>query len=236
MHFALTEDQMALRGAVREVLATACPPATVRDAWDREESTVDAVWTRLAENRPARHGRPVSTVDGSRALLRVGSPERCLVIEDAEPVRLAHSRSTLATAAQLVGLGRRTLQMTVAYVKERRQFGVPVGSLQGVKHPLAGTVLQFEFAAPAVLATGWALASDADITDRDVSAAAVLAVDAARSTARTAIQCHGAIGYTVEYDLHLFAKRAWALAATFDVDENPDRLAGALDLTGTEVA
>ena len=58
----------------------------------------------------------------------------------------------------------------------------------------------------------------------------ILAVDAARFVARAAIQCHGAMGYTVEYDLHLYAKRAWALAATCDLDAHLDRIAGALDL------
>ena len=63
-----------------------------------------------------------------------------------------------------------------------------------------------------------------------VSTAAVLAHDAATGTAKVAIQCHGAIAYTVEYDLHLYAKRAWALAATSRVDEHLSRLAAALEL------
>ncbi len=121
------------------------------------------------------------------------------------------------------------LDLTVEYVKTRTQFGVPVGSFQAVKHHLADALLQLEFAEPLVYAAAWALATGS--ADRkDVSAAVVLAVDAARFVARQAIQCHGAIGYTVEYDLHRYAKRTWALAATCDLDAHLARLARALDL------
>jgi alkylation response protein AidB-like acyl-CoA dehydrogenase len=60
---------------------------------------------------------------------------------------------------------------------------------------------------------GFALASGDPHRDRDVALAKALASEAATAVARTAIQCHGAIAYTTEYDLHLYAKRAWALAA-----------------------
>jgi alkylation response protein AidB-like acyl-CoA dehydrogenase len=89
-----------------------------------------------------------------------------------------------------------------------------------------------EFAAPAVLAAAWALATAPATAAPDVSMAAILATEAAREVARTALQCHGAIGYTVEYDLHLYAKRAWALAARTDLDAHLDRLAEHLSLKG----
>jgi len=91
-------------------------------------------------------------------------------------------------------------------------------------------LLRLEFAAPAVLAAACSL-SGRDVSGRDVSAAAVLAKEAAEEVARAALQSHGAIGYTVEYDLHLYAKRAWALASTVDTDAHLGRLAAALDLT-----
>jgi alkylation response protein AidB-like acyl-CoA dehydrogenase len=148
---------------------------------------------------------------------------------DADP-GLARDRLRLATAAQLVGLGRRMLDLTTGYVTTRHQFGVPVGSFQAVKHHLADALLELEFAAPAVLAAGWALASRTPDSPRAVSMATVLATEAATRTARTAIQCHGAIGYTVEYELHRFAKRTWALAATIDIDEHLDHIAESLSL------
>lgn len=142
---------------------------------------------------------------------------------------LAFDRAVLAAAAQLVGLTRRMLDLTVAYVSERKQFGAPIGSFQAVKHHLADARLQLEFAAPAVYAAAWAMATRHSDAPRDVSVAKALASDAARLTARKALQCHGAIGYTVEYDLHLYFRRAHTLAAAWgDAAWHRDRIAVAL--------
>jgi len=179
---------------------------------------------RLVEPRDRSE---VSTVDNTlRAAHAVPAPGG----EVAGDPGLTRDRLRLATAAQLVGLGRRMVDLTTGYVKTRYQFGVPVGSFQAVKHHLADALLDVEFAAPAVLAAGWALACRQPDAPRSVSMAALLAAEAATRTARAAIQCHGAIGYTVEYELHRFAKRAWALAATIDIDEHLDHIAESLSL------
>ena len=83
------------------------------------------------------------------------------------------------------------------------QFGVPIGSFQAVKHHLADAALALEFARPAVLRAAWSVAHDEPTRARDVSMAKAMASDAAELVGRKALQCHGAIGYTVEYDLHL---------------------------------
>jgi hypothetical protein len=168
-------------------------------------------------------------IDPGRPLFRVTLPPGGELDADPDLVRL---RIQLATAAQLVGVGRRMLEMTTAYVKTRKQFGVPVGSFQAVKHHCANALLELEFAAPTVLAAGWELTRRGADAARSVSLATVLATEAATRTARIAIQCHGAIGYTVEYDLHRFAKRTWSLAATVDIDEHLDRIARSLSLEG----
>ena len=121
----------------------------------------------------------------------------------------------LAAAAQLVGLGRAMLDRTVAYAQVREQFGQPIGAFQAVKHTLADALLALEFARPQVLAAAWALdAGEADASMR-VSMAKATASDAAWQAARAALQVHGAIAYTTEYDLHLWMKRTWALAAAW---------------------
>ena len=151
---------------------------------------------------------PLSTVDGSRSAgLVTGTPEP---VEG--DVQRAARRATLGTAAFLVGLSRRMLDLTVAYVSDRQQFGVPVGSFQAVKHPLADALVGVEFAWPAVLRAAQSLVDDDPQAGLHVAMAKALASDAAWATARRTLQAHGAMGYTVEYDLHLFAKRAWALA------------------------
>jgi alkylation response protein AidB-like acyl-CoA dehydrogenase len=139
-----------------------------------------------------------------------------LLTADAALVRSARLRAALGTAAQLIGLAERQLGMTVGHVAQRHQFGVPVGSFQAVKHQLADALLGVRFAEPAVRRAGLVLeAGTAAAAVPAVALAKALASDAADLVSRTAIQCHGALGYTDEYDLQLYAKRTWALAAAW---------------------
>ncbi len=173
------------------------------------------------------------TVDGAQRLRRVGHREvgGVELFVSADELHAAFDRGALATAAELVGLTRRMLDLAVAYVVERRQFGVPIGSFQAVKHHLADARLRIEFAAPAVYRAAWSVATDAPSAARDVSMAKVLASEAAHVVGRKALQVHGGIGYTVEYDLHLFLKRAWALQQTWGTDAfHRDRVGRALGI------
>ena len=155
---------------------------------------------------------PRRSVDGARRLFGVGPiPDAAPRLEDPE----AFERGALGVAAQLVGLTRRMLDLTVGYVAERRQFGVPVGSFQAVQHHLADARLAVEFAAPLVYRAAWSLAHHDPVAPVHVSMAKAQAGDAAHRTGRAALQCHGAVGYSFEYDLHLYLKRVWALAATW---------------------
>ena len=159
----------------------------------------------------------VDTVDGSRRAGRVSvrGGAGTVVTQDPATIDLAFDRGALGTAAVLVGLGQRMLDMTVGYVTERKQFGVPIGSFQAVKHHLANAAKDLAFARPAVYRAAWSLATQSEDRQRDVSMAKAMASDAAERAGRAALQCHGAIGYTVEYDLHLFLKRAWALSRSW---------------------
>ncbi|RMH86238.1 MAG: acyl-CoA dehydrogenase [Actinomyces sp.] len=150
---------------------------------------------------PGRHLGAVAVDPGAGVALRGADPSR------------AAERGVLAAAAQAVGVARRLLDDTVAYVSERRQFGKPVGSYQAVKHHLADVRLGIEFAAPLVYRAAWSVAHRDPEAGRDVSAAKAAASDAVDLACRMALQCHGAIGYTAEYDLHLWLERGWTLAA-----------------------
>jgi alkylation response protein AidB-like acyl-CoA dehydrogenase len=161
---------------------------------------------------------PQAAVDGSRMLARarpLPAHGGTVLTDDPAVTAAAWQRGVLGTSAVLIGLARRMLDLTVGYVRQREQFGVPVGSFQAVKHALADALVAVEFARPVALAAAWAQAADAADAGRQTSAAKVLATDAAQLVARTAIQCHGALGYTTEYELHLYAKRVWALAAAW---------------------
>jgi alkylation response protein AidB-like acyl-CoA dehydrogenase len=155
---------------------------------------------------------PRRSVDGARRLFRVGPiPDHAPAVADPH----AFDRGALGVAAQLVGLGRRMLDLTVGYAQERRQFGVPIGSFQAVKHQLADARIALEFARPLVYRAAWSLDHDDPDGSLHVSMAKAQASDAAHRTGRAALQCHGAIGYSYEYDLHLYLKRAWALEASW---------------------
>ncbi len=153
-------------------------------------------------------GEPLSSVDGSRRDVALTSFEGVPVDGDAA---LALDRAALGTAAQQCGLAAHLIDVTVAYTGARRQFGVPVGSYQALKHHLADALLHLEHARPAVYRAAWSVAHGVATRARDVSMAKVMADRAAALAARAALQCHGAIGYTWEHDLHLWMKRVWVL-------------------------
>jgi alkylation response protein AidB-like acyl-CoA dehydrogenase len=105
-------------------------------------------------------------------------------------------------------------------VRVRTQFGRPVGAFQAVKHKLADVAIGLEFARPLLYAAATALgpgesgAGESTVA-RDVSAAKVACADAAHRAARTALQVHGAIGYTEEHDVSLWLLKIQALISTW---------------------
>ncbi|MFJ8105291.1 acyl-CoA dehydrogenase family protein [Streptomyces sp. NPDC096132] len=160
---------------------------------------------------PRPDGRPLAcdhdgvriSLDPARRLTRLRPGGELLA--GGPPAREALLLARLVTAAQALGVGLALLDRTVAYVRQRTQFGVPVGSFQAVKHRLADARIALEFARPLVLGAA------VTMTAADVAAAKVSACEAAYATARTALQLHGAIGYTAEYDLSLWLTKARAL-------------------------
>ncbi|MEV7957481.1 acyl-CoA dehydrogenase family protein [Streptomyces sp. NPDC088141] len=116
--------------------------------------------------------------------------------------------AAFATAAQALGTGEALLRATVGYVKQRTQFGTAIGSFQAVKHRLADTLIGLEFARPLLYGAALALAEGAPNAGAEVAAAKVTAGEAGYAAARTALQLHGAVGYTEELDLSLWLRRA----------------------------
>jgi alkylation response protein AidB-like acyl-CoA dehydrogenase len=151
------------------------------------------------------------SVDGARRLFDVTVPDHVAPIAPVAAAARAFRRGALGTAAQLLGLADQMIEMTVGYAREREQFGVKIGTFQAVKHHLADARVKLEFARPLVYRAAWSLKQQDAAASTHVSMAKVQAGEAALLAARVALQCHGAIGYTTEYDLHLYMKRAWAL-------------------------
>ncbi|WP_149822876.1 acyl-CoA dehydrogenase family protein [Streptomyces tailanensis] len=168
----------------------------------------DSAATRLslsdAELRLAPgHGPVRPSLDPARRLTSLAPGGELLATHP--PAARALTWARLAVAAQALGVGLALLDRTVTYVRQRAQFGVSIGSFQAVKHRLADAKVALAFARPLVF--GAAVTLD----PADVAAAKVTACEAAYTTARTALQLHGAIGYTAEYDLSLWLTKARAL-------------------------
>ena len=141
-------------------------------------------------------------------------------------------RAAVLVAADLVGIARESLTRTVDYDRDRKQFGVPVGSFQALKHHLADLHVGVTMAEHAVLYAAHALdtAEAGDLSEADVQLAVAVAKskagDSAAAVTGAMIQYHGGIGYTWEHEAHFFYKRAKRLCGTSGTsDDHRERIA-----------
>jgi alkylation response protein AidB-like acyl-CoA dehydrogenase len=201
----LLDDARAEAAAAGAVTITVVPPSGL--ALYADTADLVLLGDRFVEPGTLQRRRHES-VDGSRRLFAIPAPPPAVQLASVD-------RVALGIAAQLIGLADRMLTMTVDYAKERRQFGVPIGSFQAVKHHLADVALALEFSRPLVYRAAWSIARGDDDRSVHVAMAKARASETALHAGRVALQVHGAIGYTTEYDLHLWMKRAWALAASW---------------------
>ena len=158
----------------------------------------------------------VPTLDRSRRRFTVTprlTARSCLADRAAPALAKAGDRRDLAEAAYLLGTARKLIDLARDHALEREQFGTQIGSFQAIKHQLATALVKTEFAAPAVYRASWSVATDSTGRSTHVAMARTLAGKAAHLAARTALQVHGAIGYTEEHDLHLWLRRALNPAA-----------------------
>jgi alkylation response protein AidB-like acyl-CoA dehydrogenase len=116
--------------------------------------------------------------------------------------------AAIALSAEQVGGAQRCLDMTVEYAKERKQFGRPIGSFQAIKHKCADMLLQVESARSASYYAGWAAAVDDPELPVLASLAKAYCSDAYFQCTAESIQIHGGVGFSWEYDVHLYFKRA----------------------------
>ena len=203
-------------------MSTLAAPPHVPYALDGDESE----WVYLLDGDTLSTARVVSrhaSVDRTRRLTEVAPIEKIATVDGTSAFELG----ALATAAQLLGAGRAVLDLTAGYAKTRQQFGRPIGSFQAVKQQVADVHVGLELARP--LLFGAALAIGTPTAARDVAAAKVACGDAAYRAARTALQVHGAIGYTAEYDLSLWLTKIRALTFAWGTSRvHRDRVLGAL--------
>ncbi len=164
-------------------------PEVQRSEWPLDPLTPVGIATSLAE------GAALGSASMSNSLQRAGA---------------------LATAAYCVGLARRCTELAVEYSLERRQFDRPIASFQAMKHLCADMAVRTEMARHAMYVAA-VLMDDAGEGDtvRAISAAKLLAGEAAVANGRGATQVFGGMGFTWEVDVHLYLKRAWVMETHF---------------------
>ncbi len=124
-------------------------------------------------------------------------------------------QAAVLACAEMLGAARAALEASIAYARTRHQFGQPIGSFQAVKHQCADMLVDVENAHAATYYAAWALAADAPDARLAASTAKAFVSEAARRVCGSALQVHGGIGFTWEYDLHLWLKRAKHLEPRF---------------------
>lgn len=172
---------------------------------------------RLIE-RPLDAATPLTEI----AAIPVGTK-----LGDATLAALVRRDGACLTSALLVGIAHAATALATEYAKHREQFGRPIGSFQAVKHLLADMLSRAEVARAAVDAA-CATVDHPEVGNPDlsVSAAKVLASEAALLNGKSGIQVHGGMGFTWEVDAQLFLKRAWVLETHFgSVDAHTETLA-----------
>ncbi|MDT5408315.1 MAG: hypothetical protein QOG14_535 [Mycobacterium sp.] len=210
----LAEDERCAALATGELIATVALPPQVRRATDADTAGLTLLADLDGTVREASAGEQHESVDPSRRLFDVTAEGSERQAWQADVAR-AYEFGALATAAQLVGAGQALLDAAVDYAKQRAQFGRVIGSYQAIKHKLADVHIALELARPLVYGAALSLADRSPDTARDVSAAKASASDAALLAARSALQTHGAIGFTAEHDLSLWLLRVQALRSAW---------------------
>ena len=177
-------DGVSLVGVPRDAAGLSIEPTTMLDMTSKV-ATLRFDGVRVpAENLVGAEGGAASALD---ATLRIAA---------------------VAASAEMLGASRKSLEMSNDYAKVRKQFGQFIGQFQAVKHKLAEMLELVENSHAAVYYAAWALDADAPDAALAASVAKSMLNEASKRVCGEAIQVHGGIGYTWEYDLHLYWKRA----------------------------
>ncbi len=193
-------------------------------------------WFLVERDAPGVSLRPQDSIDRTRRMAEIefeGAPARLLGEENRgwETWEYVRDRALVALAADALGGARRCLESAVEYAKEREQFGRPIGVNQAVQHRCADMVVAVESAAALTYYAAWAVDCDAPEAPLAAAMAKAQAGDAYRQNSADALQLHGGVGFTWEYDCHLYYKRARSIEHTYgDAAQQRKRVADLLDL------
>ncbi len=151
-----------------------------------------------------------TTMDQTRPLAKITLDKAAAepLADPAAAIAAVHSGGWVCLAAEALGGAQEALDRTVAYARERVQFGRPIGSFQAYKHRLADMMIEIEQARSAVYWAACAVDEQSDEAQLALHAAKSFCADTFFMCAGNMIQLHGGIGFTWEHDAHMFFKRA----------------------------
>jgi alkylation response protein AidB-like acyl-CoA dehydrogenase len=214
--------EYVLEGRLRPVVDGHCADLLVVAAGEAGGAAADVSLFMIPSHTAGLVCTQLPTLDRTRRLaelrldgVRVAESARLGPAGDAGPsLERALALGAIALAAEQVGVAQRSLDLAVAYAKERIQFGRPIGAFQAIKHKCADMLVKLEAARSAVYWAGCVAAEPlAANLALAASAAKAAASDAAFFCAGSALQIFGGVGFTAEYDIQLYFKRARASAA-----------------------
>ena len=194
-----------------------------------EAATTLAVSARLPDGRSALFlcNLPSPGVNLARNVSMDPDSMSCRVEFDGAPAELLGENapdaalkrlletSAVAASAQMIGIAGAALDMAVAYARQRTQFDHPIGSFQAIKHKCADMLVATETARSAAYYAAWAVAEDDQSLPLAVSVAKAACGDACRLVCNDCLQIHGGVGFTWEFDVHLYLKRGKLLEYSF---------------------
>ena len=204
----------------------------------------DEVFAILAKMTKQRQESAKTYEEAGRLDLSERELSEIKVIEEFLPTQLSEdeinsavsARGALMTAALLIGLAQKMIDLSSVYVLDRTQFGKPIGSFQAVKHMLADVAVKIEFAKPAVYRAAYSLSENNPKSALHCAHAKFMCAQAAELACKNSIQAHGAMGYTWEMDLHIYMRKAWSMMACWgNEDRQQDIIFKTLSSTSEEL-
>jgi alkylation response protein AidB-like acyl-CoA dehydrogenase len=163
---------------------------------------------------------PVASLDLTTPLRRISLVNVPCVVLSAESTEALEVAVDIVKASEVSGLCQRVVEMTVEYAKTRQQFGVPIGSFQAIQQKLAQAHADTEALSSLCRFAAWSFKASPEQRRLTAKTAVFKAAELGPQVCETAIQCHGGIGFTWEYDLHLFLRRAKVIQSAFAVNED----------------
>jgi hypothetical protein len=162
---------------------------------------------------------PTTSLDLTTSLTAIELSKTPIVIFDSQSSLAIEDTIEATKACEAAGVCQRVIEMTVEYAKTRQQFGVAIGAFQAIQHKLADCYARSEALGALSSFAAWSAVHSSDQRHLTARAAILEAARTAPFVCETAIQAHGGIGFTWEYDLHLYLRRAKLIQAAFGLSE-----------------